>query len=150
MSAFSENVRGAQALVGYIYPLIFIPSMALIYLDVNSLPLAVKAVFYAIPYSHPILASKAVVTGDYWNSCVWDCLRCHLYGRHNVYCFAVVCDGEDFDGEVQVGQGQNKTKRINTDFNMLMALENANTTTSLVKRLPLSPIRYCNEFLFNS
>jgi ABC-2 type transport system permease protein len=65
MSAFSENVRGAQALVGYIYPLIFLPSMALIYLDVNSLPLALKAVFYAIPYSHPILASKAVVTGDY-------------------------------------------------------------------------------------
>jgi ABC-2 type transport system permease protein len=65
MSAFSENVRGAQALVGYIYPLIFIPALALIYLDFNSLPLALKAVFYAIPYSHPILASKAVVTGDY-------------------------------------------------------------------------------------
>ena len=65
MSAFSENVRGAQALVGYIYPLIFIPSLALVYLDVNSLPLAVKAVFYAIPYSHPIIASKAVVSGDY-------------------------------------------------------------------------------------
>jgi ABC-2 type transport system permease protein len=65
MSAFSENVRGAQALVGYVYPLIFIPSLALVYLDVNSLPLAVKAVFYAIPYSHPIIAAKAVVTGDY-------------------------------------------------------------------------------------
>jgi len=65
MSAFSENVRGAQALVGYVYPLIFIPALALIYLDFNSLPLALKAVFYAIPYSHPILASKAVVTGDY-------------------------------------------------------------------------------------
>ncbi len=65
MSAFSENVRGAQALVGYIYPLIFIPSLALIYLDVNSLPLAVKAIFYAIPYSHPIIAAKAVITGDY-------------------------------------------------------------------------------------
>jgi ABC-2 type transport system permease protein len=65
MSAFSENVRGAQALVGYVYPLIFIPSLALVYLDVNSLPLAVKAIFYAIPYSHPIIAAKAVVTGDY-------------------------------------------------------------------------------------
>lgn len=65
MSAFSENVRGAQALVGYIYPLIFIPAMALIYLDINSLPLAAKALFFAIPYSHPIIASKAVVTGDY-------------------------------------------------------------------------------------
>lgn len=65
MSAFSENVRGAQALVGYIYPLIFIPSMALMYLDFNSLPMVLKAVFYAIPYSHPILTSRAVVTGDY-------------------------------------------------------------------------------------
>jgi ABC-2 type transport system permease protein len=65
MSAFSENVRGAQALVGYIYPLIFLPAMALIYLDLNSLPLALQAVFYAIPYSHPIIASQAVVTGDY-------------------------------------------------------------------------------------
>jgi ABC-2 type transport system permease protein len=65
MSAFSENVRGAQALVGYIYPLIFIPSLALIYLDVNSLPLVVKVILYAIPYSHPIIAAKAVVTGDY-------------------------------------------------------------------------------------
>ncbi len=65
MSAFIENVRGAQALVGYIYPLIFIPSLALVYLDVNSLPLALKTIFYAIPYSHPIIAAKAVITGDY-------------------------------------------------------------------------------------
>jgi ABC-2 type transport system permease protein len=65
MSAFSENVRGAQALVGYIYPLIFLPAMALIYLDFNSLPTALQAVFFAIPYSQPILAAKAVVTGDY-------------------------------------------------------------------------------------
>jgi ABC-2 type transport system permease protein len=65
MSAFSENVRGAQALVGYIYPLIFLPAMALIYLDINSLPTALQVVLYAIPYSHPIIASKAVVTGDY-------------------------------------------------------------------------------------
>jgi ABC-2 type transport system permease protein len=65
MSAFSEDVRGAQALVGYIYPLIFIPALALIYVDVNTLPSAIKAVFYAIPYSHPIIASKAVVLGDY-------------------------------------------------------------------------------------
>jgi len=65
MSAFSEDVRGAQALVGYLYPLIFIPSLALIYLDVNTLPLALKAVLFAIPYSQPIIASKAVVLGDY-------------------------------------------------------------------------------------
>jgi len=65
MSAFSEDVRGAQALVGYMYPLIFIPAFALLYIDFNTLPLALQAVFYAIPYSHPIIASKAVVLGDY-------------------------------------------------------------------------------------
>jgi ABC-2 type transport system permease protein len=65
MSAFSEDVRGAQALIGYIYPLIFIPSFVLIYLDINTLPLALKAILYAIPYSHPVIASKAVVLGDY-------------------------------------------------------------------------------------
>jgi ABC-2 type transport system permease protein len=65
MSAFSEDVRGAQSLVGYIYPLIFIPAFALMYLDINTLPLAVKILLYAIPYSHPIIASKAVIMGDY-------------------------------------------------------------------------------------
>jgi len=65
ISAFSEDVRGAQALVGYLYPIIFVPAMVLIYLDINTLPLAVKAILYAIPYSHPIIASKAIVLGDY-------------------------------------------------------------------------------------
>jgi ABC-2 type transport system permease protein len=65
MSAFAEDVRGATALVGYIYPLIFIPAMALMYLDINTLPLAIKAVFLAIPYSQPIIASKAVIMNDY-------------------------------------------------------------------------------------
>ena len=65
MSAFAADVRGATALVGYIYPLIFIPAMALMYLDINTLPLAVKGIFYAIPYSHPIIASKAVIMSDY-------------------------------------------------------------------------------------
>jgi ABC-2 type transport system permease protein len=65
MSAFAEDVRGAQSLIGYIYPIIFIPSLALIYLDFNTLPIALKAILYAIPYSHPVIASKVVVLGDY-------------------------------------------------------------------------------------
>jgi ABC-2 type transport system permease protein len=65
MSAFAENVRGATALVGYIYPVIFIPAMALMYLDINTLPLAIKAILFAIPYSQPIIASKAVIMNDY-------------------------------------------------------------------------------------
>ena len=66
MSAFAEDVRSAQSFVSYIYPLVFLPSIALIYLDVNTMPFALKLVFYAIPFSHPVIASKAVIMGDYW------------------------------------------------------------------------------------
>ncbi|MGC8895890.1 MAG: ABC transporter permease [Candidatus Bathyarchaeia archaeon] len=66
ISAFAEDVRSAQSLVSYIYPLVFIPSIALIYLDINTLPYALRLVLFAIPFSHPVIASKAVLMGDYW------------------------------------------------------------------------------------
>jgi ABC-2 type transport system permease protein len=68
LSAFAEDVRSAQSLVGYVYPLLFIPSFLLMYIDVNALPIWLKLVIYAIPYSHPIIASRAVIMGDYWTA----------------------------------------------------------------------------------
>jgi ABC-2 type transport system permease protein len=68
LSAFAENVRSAQSLVGYVYPFLFIPSFILMYVNINALPLAVKIALYAIPYSHPIIASRAVTMGDYWTA----------------------------------------------------------------------------------
>jgi ABC-2 type transport system permease protein len=65
LSAFADDVRGATALVGYVYPLIFIPSLALIYVDIGLLPLPIQVVLSAIPFSQPVIASKAVVAGDY-------------------------------------------------------------------------------------
>jgi len=65
LSAFAENVRSAQSLVSYVYLLVFIPSFVLMYLDINALPVWLRVVLYAIPYSHPIIASKAVTMGDY-------------------------------------------------------------------------------------
>jgi ABC-2 type transport system permease protein len=65
ISAFAEDVRGAQAIVGNIYPLIFIPSLLLMYLDVNALPIALRIFIYAVPFSHPIIAAKAVTMGDH-------------------------------------------------------------------------------------
>jgi len=65
LSAFAEDVRSAQSLVSYIYPLIFIPSLVLMYVDINTLPVWLKLVLYAIPFSQPIIASKAVIMGDY-------------------------------------------------------------------------------------
>ena len=65
MSAFSEDVRSAQSLVGNITPIIIIPALVLMYVDVNSLPFALKIFLYALPFSHPIIAAKAVTMGDY-------------------------------------------------------------------------------------
>lgn len=65
LSAFAEDVRSAQSLVGYIYPFLFIPSLVLMYLDINTLPFWLRVILYAIPYTHPIIASKAVTMGDY-------------------------------------------------------------------------------------
>lgn len=65
MSAFAQDVRSAQSLVGYIYPFVFIPAFALMFLDVNILPFGLQMLVYAIPYSHSIIASKAVIMGDY-------------------------------------------------------------------------------------
>ena len=68
LSSFAEDVRSAQSMVGYIYPFIYLPSLALMYLDINALPLVVRIIIYAIPYSHPIIASKAITMGDYWTA----------------------------------------------------------------------------------
>jgi ABC-2 type transport system permease protein len=68
LSAFAEDVRSAQSLVGYIYPFLFIPALLLIYVDVNSLPTALRIAIFAIPFSQPIIASKAVTMGDYWTA----------------------------------------------------------------------------------
>jgi len=68
ISSFAEDVRSAQSMVGYIYPFIYLPSLALMYLDINALPLAARIIIYAIPYSHPIIASKAITMGDYWTA----------------------------------------------------------------------------------
>lgn len=64
LSAFAENVRSAQSLIGFVYPLIFLPSFVLMYMDISMLPLSLQILILAIPYSHPILASKAVIMGN--------------------------------------------------------------------------------------
>jgi ABC-2 type transport system permease protein len=65
LSAFAQDVRSAQSLVSYVYPFLFIPALALMYVDINVLPFALRIFFYAIPFSQPIIASKAVAMGDY-------------------------------------------------------------------------------------
>lgn len=65
ISAFSEDVRGAQSIVGYLYVIIMLPMFVIMFTDFNSLPLAVRMALLAIPYAHPMLAAQATFTGDY-------------------------------------------------------------------------------------
>jgi len=65
LAVFSENVRSAQAMVGLLYLPIMIPSFILMFADIEILPNVIQFVLYAIPYTHSILAAKAVFMGDY-------------------------------------------------------------------------------------
>jgi ABC-2 type transport system permease protein len=65
VSSFSEDVRSAQSVVGYFYFVIFVPMLFLMYTDIGMLPLGLRLVLLAIPYTHPMLAARASFTGDY-------------------------------------------------------------------------------------
>jgi len=65
VSSFAEDVRSAQAIVGYFYFLLFVPMIFVMYTDINVLPLPLRIVLFAIPYTHPMLAARASFTGDY-------------------------------------------------------------------------------------
>jgi ABC-2 type transport system permease protein len=65
ISAFSEDVRGAQSVVGYLYVIIMLPMFIIMFADLNALPVAARIVLLAIPYTHPMLAAQATLTGNY-------------------------------------------------------------------------------------
>lgn len=65
VSSFAEDVRSAQAIVGYFYFLLFVPMIFVMYTDISVLPLTLRLVLLAVPYTHPMLAARASFTGDY-------------------------------------------------------------------------------------
>ena len=65
VSSFAEDVRSAQTIVGYLYFVMFIPMIFTMYSDIGSLPMALRIVLLAIPYTHPMLAARAAFTEDY-------------------------------------------------------------------------------------
>jgi ABC-2 type transport system permease protein len=65
VSSFAEDVRSAQTIVGYFYFIMFIPMIFTMYGDINLLPLPLRIVLLAIPYTYPMLAAKTSITGDY-------------------------------------------------------------------------------------
>ncbi|MFB0503973.1 MAG: ABC transporter permease [Candidatus Bathyarchaeia archaeon] len=66
LSVFSENVRSAQAVVSFMIIPVVVPSLILMFADIEILPFAVQAIMYILPYTHSIIASKAAFMGDYF------------------------------------------------------------------------------------
>jgi len=65
LSAFTEDVRSAQSYISYLYIIIMFPMLLVMFSDINTLPLALKILAYAIPYTYPMIAAKAAFTGEY-------------------------------------------------------------------------------------
>lgn len=68
VSVFAEDVRGAQSLLGFVYmPLVF-PMFALMFADLNTLPFGLRIFLLALPFTHPVLAFQATMTGNYFTA----------------------------------------------------------------------------------
>jgi len=65
VSVFAEDVRGAQSLLGFVYTPLVLPIFVLMFADINTLPFALRIFLLALPFTHPVLASQAMMTGDY-------------------------------------------------------------------------------------
>jgi len=66
ISVFAEDVRGAQSLLGIVYVPLLVPMFALMFTDINTLPFGFRILLLALPFTHPMLAAQATMTGDYF------------------------------------------------------------------------------------
>jgi ABC-2 type transport system permease protein len=65
LAAYTKDVRSAQSLLGVLFLPIFLPAFVLMFAPLEIMPVAFQGTIYAIPFSYPILASKALYTKEY-------------------------------------------------------------------------------------
>ncbi len=65
LGTFAKNYKSAQTLTMPITFLAMVPMFMIIFKDFNTLPLAGQAVLFAIPFSHPMMAMRALMFDDY-------------------------------------------------------------------------------------
>lgn len=65
LGVLAEDFRSAQSLMLPIMLMIFIPYLLSFFADINSLPLPVRLLIMAIPFSHPFLATPNIMLGHY-------------------------------------------------------------------------------------
>ncbi len=65
LGIFSEDTKTAQSMITPIVILAMIPFFLLMFQDVGEMSLVMKIILYIIPFSHPILASRTLLFGQY-------------------------------------------------------------------------------------
>jgi ABC-2 type transport system permease protein len=65
LGTFAKNFKSAQTLTFPIVALAMIPMFITMFADYDTLPIAFKIFTFAIPFSHPMMATRALLFGDY-------------------------------------------------------------------------------------
>jgi len=65
LGTFAKNYKSAQTLTVPVSILALIPMFMIMFKDFSTLPLALKVILFAIPFSHPMMAVRALLFGDY-------------------------------------------------------------------------------------
>jgi ABC-2 type transport system permease protein len=65
LAIFADDAKSAQVTVTPLMMLVMVPYLFTMLFDINTVSLPVKVLIYAIPFSYPFLAPKAVFFGDY-------------------------------------------------------------------------------------
>jgi ABC-2 type transport system permease protein len=65
LGTMAKNYKSAQTLTFPVAMLAMIPMFITMFADFDTLPLALKGLLFAIPFSHPMMASRALIFNDY-------------------------------------------------------------------------------------
>jgi len=65
LGTFAKNFKSAQTLTFPIVALAMIPMFITMFADYDTLPMGLKIFTFAIPFSHPMMATRALLFGDY-------------------------------------------------------------------------------------
>lgn len=65
LGTFAKNYKSAQTLTVPISILALIPMFLIMFKDFDTLPLALRILLFAIPFSHPMMAMRSLLFGNY-------------------------------------------------------------------------------------
>lgn len=65
LGTMAKNFKSAQTLSFPVAVLVLIPMFITMFKDFDTLPLALKAIIFGIPFSHPMMAPRALLFDDY-------------------------------------------------------------------------------------